>query len=266
MKADVVFPAERLEHPEVRRRRVERAAAAEVRLGDEGAELGPVGVPEGVEFPAVRGRVERVVPLAHVPALLPGEADEVNPRVALRVGLRPGDGAGQALLAVEAVAGGQHQRPVAGHAGPQGFLHRLGPGRRPQHLLQPPAAGRPLAGVQQQPARLHLHRGDGVVGGQRHRLAVPAHQFLHPAQPAGRVVPEVGDQHPAGEVEQPPAVGRPVEHAGAAGEDGLGRGEGAEGPRLGGGDAVAVGVGGGFARVGDGVHAEPLGDGLWPAI
>ena len=46
------------------------------------------------------------------------------------------------------------------------------------------------------------------------------------------IVAEVGDEDAGGEVVEPPAFRRPVEDAGAAGEDGLRGREGPQGARL----------------------------------
>ena len=130
------------------------AAAAEVRLGDEHGQPPAELVQQGVQLAAVRRRVERPAALAHVGALGHREADEADARVAVVVGLAAGDGAGQALLAVEAVARGQDHvaRPVARQGRPQRLLDRLGAGRGPQHLFQPLAAG-PALQQSDQPAR-----------------------------------------------------------------------------------------------------------------
>src|SRR5581483_3726856 len=163
----VVLAAEPLQELQVRLRWVVRPAAAEVRLGDDGADLAAELVEQGGQLLLVRGRVERGVPQADVGALRGREGDEPNSRVALGVGLAAGDGVGQPLLAVEPVPGGEDHRPsaVAGQGRPEGLLDRLGPGRRPHHLLHPPAAAAPPEGFQQPPARLDPDRGDRVVRG-----------------------------------------------------------------------------------------------------
>ena len=119
------------------------AAAAEVRLGDEHAEASAELVEQGVQLPAIGGRVERPAAQADVGALGHREADEAHARVAVLVLLRAGHGAGQALLAVEAEARGDDDVPllVASECGPQGFLDRFGAGGGPHHVLQALATG-----------------------------------------------------------------------------------------------------------------------------
>src|SRR4029079_10782069 len=53
----IMLPAEPLQELEIRGRRVVRSAAAEVRLGDETAELAAVLAVQGVEFLLIRRRV-----------------------------------------------------------------------------------------------------------------------------------------------------------------------------------------------------------------
>ena len=231
----VIFAAEGLQHLQISGRRVEGAAAAEVRLGDQYGQPPAELVQQRVQFAAVRRQVERPAAHLHVHALGRREADEADARVAVAVGFGAGDGAGQALLAVKAVARGHDHvaRPVAGQRRPQRLLDRLGTRCGPHHLFQPPAAGPPLQHLDQQARRLDLDRRDGVIGRQEGRRPSPpgrrrpAHVPDEAPHPTGRIVSQVGDQDAGSEVVEPPAFRRPVEGAGTAGQHGLGRRVGA---------------------------------------
>src|SRR5436305_389006 len=82
-------------------------AAAQVRLGDERAEPPAELMTQRFQFALVRRGIERPAAQADVGAFGHREADEVDARVAVVVRLAAGDGPRQALLAVEAVAGGE---------------------------------------------------------------------------------------------------------------------------------------------------------------
>ena len=59
------------------------AAAAEVRLGDQRADLAAELVEQGVEFLLIRGGIERCVAHRNIAALGHRERDEAHARVAL---------------------------------------------------------------------------------------------------------------------------------------------------------------------------------------
>src|SRR6185369_8132838 len=96
--------AELAEHLQVALRRMERSAAAEIGLRDEARDAASFG-PDLVELRPVRRWVERRVPEREVAALVLREGDEPDARVAVLVVLAARHRLGQALLAVEAVAG-----------------------------------------------------------------------------------------------------------------------------------------------------------------
>ena len=197
MKIEVLFPAELLQELQIGLRRMVRAAAAEVGLGDQHAETTTELMDQGVQFAPIGRQVERLAAHGHVGALGHRKGDEADARIAVPVGLAAGDGAGQALLAVEAEARGQDDvaAAVAGQGGPQRLLNPFGTGRGPQHLFHAPAAGPGLHGIEQTPAGFDLERRDGVVGGHRHRIDIiagarapvsgPTHQLVESAPASG---------------------------------------------------------------------------------
>src|SRR5262249_41608306 len=199
---------------------VVRAAAAEVRLGDEHTEPAAELLQECFQLAAVGSQVDRRIALADVAALLAREADEADARVAVMVGLAAGHGPGESLLAVKAVARGDDHlaRGIPGEGGPERLLNRLRARRRPEDLFQALAARLAAQELDQPLARLDLDAGDRVVSGQRQggkectgvglagatlRLPVaggPAHVLREAVHPGRRVVSQVGDEDSGGEV------------------------------------------------------------------
>ena len=134
-----------LQHLQIRLRRVVRAAAAEVRLGDQDADLAAELLAAGRRAPSRYGaRIERRV--AHrrrrgTPAI--GKLMKRTRGSRSRSALAAGDGAGQALLAVEAEPRGQDHR----RACDRGPARPRAPSESPRSRTRPtspvPAACRP---------------------------------------------------------------------------------------------------------------------------
>ncbi len=99
-----------------------------------------------MQFGDVGGEVERLLAVGERVALLAREADEANARIAFGVALAAGDGAGEALLAVEAEAGGQDHLPrrILSERRAEGLDAPFAAAGRPDDLFETPAAGEGL--------------------------------------------------------------------------------------------------------------------------
>ena len=170
-KEQIVFLTEPRQHLHVFLLRVIRSASTEVGLGDEDAEAVAEFGLEGLELGAIGREIERLLARLEAAAFLLGEADETDAGIALLVGLAAGDGAREALLAVEAAAGREDDAVALGtfrESGPESLLHGLATARGPEDLLKPGSAGSGLEAGEETAARLELDLGDGVVRGQGH--------------------------------------------------------------------------------------------------
>jgi hypothetical protein len=219
-----VAAAEVLEHLQIRRGRVIRAAAAEVGLGDQAGDSARVGR-DRLELRTVRRRIEGRVAKGEIAALVLRKRDEAHARVAVLVALAARDRLGEPLLAVKAIPRRDDEiaRRVGCERGPEGFLDRLGAGRRPHDLFEPLAAPSRLQVRDEALHGVRLNPCNRVVGAERNRFEVagagrrvePAHVAQELSLPLDRVVTEVGDEHARRVVVELAAVGGPVEDAGA---------------------------------------------------
>ena len=180
-----------LEQLQVGLRRVVRAAAAEVRLGDErrrsAGRTGGAGrpVPCGTGPGRTAGRACDTSRHSAIGKLMKRTRGSRSWSVSL-----PVTASGQALLAVEAEARGEDHRGCGrGPAPPRA------PSGSPRSRTRPtapaPAARRPAtfaSSLDQPPARLDFDRRDGVVGGhrQRRRRSPSAAGWPTPAASSGQ--------------------------------------------------------------------------------
>ena len=244
-------------------RRMEAAAAAEIRLGNQTRQFATELPPEVIQFGSILGEVDhgRLVP--GVDDLVHREADELHARIAFGILFGTGHGVREALLPVKAVPRGDDHvaRLIPRETRPQRLLDCLGPRRRPDDRVESLAPLGPLD-VGEQP--LHGQRfdlGDAVVGGHRDRrdvcrmgtlarrffvrrkrtgrsahptrglivrvaeqhLCGPAHRLREVLHPPFRVVPEIRYQHTGRIVEQLPSLGSPVIRTGRLGKHRLRR-------------------------------------------
>src|SRR5436190_1724801 len=133
-----------------------RAAAAEVRFGDERANTRAEFRVQRVQLFAVRSRVERSVTHRDVEAFAHREADEAHAWIALAIGFRAGHGAGKTLLTVKTETRSEDHvtAAIAAHRAPQRLLDRFRSRGGPHDLFESCAAGlrlqearEPLAGL-----------------------------------------------------------------------------------------------------------------------
>ena len=207
---------------------MERAAAAQVGLGDQTANLAAMLLPQRIQFGLIGGQVDRLFAAFEIDALLSRERDEFHARIALGILFAAGDGAGQSLLAVKAVASGKNDvfawPPI--HSRPERLLDRLAAAGGPQDLLATGAALLAPQAGHQSLGRQSFDFGQTVVGIERHRRAelafarqvCQAQIVEHPAPPIRRIVAQVHHQHARGEVGQPAPFGRPMAASGAFGQ------------------------------------------------
>lgn len=122
--------------------RMKRTAAAEIRLRAKTSDARAELVPNPLQLRPIRREVERLAAAGDVLTFRRRKADEADARVAVGVGLRAGDRAGEAFLAVKAgPRGKQDVAAVERERRPQGFLDRFAAAGRPQNLLHAAAAG-----------------------------------------------------------------------------------------------------------------------------
>src|SRR5207245_7275803 len=91
---NVMLAAKALEQLQILLGRMERTAAAQVRLRDQYAELAAELVVQCLQLALVRSCMKRPVAHADVRALLHGKADEANAGVTVMVGLASGHSSG----------------------------------------------------------------------------------------------------------------------------------------------------------------------------
>src|SRR5207253_11160714 len=139
---DVILLAESLKQGQVAFGRMIGAAASQIRLRDENSELPAVLVPKRLQLLTVGGRIKWLVAQTDIRAFNHRKADKSDAPVALMIRLASGDGAGQALFAVETVTGGNDHfsRWISGQGSPERFLDRFRPRGSPEHLFQAPAS------------------------------------------------------------------------------------------------------------------------------
>ena len=149
-----LLAAEVLEHLQVRRGRMIRPAAAEVRLGDQARDAAMLGLiaSSSARYGAGSNGASRSDTSRH--SSLGNEMKRTRGSRFLSRSL-PGHRLGQPLLAVKPVARGDDEvaRRIDRQRGPERLLDRLGAGRRPHDLFEPLAAGLGLQVRDEPPAR-----------------------------------------------------------------------------------------------------------------
>src|SRR5687768_12785180 len=88
-----------------------RTAAPEIRLGDETANLAAKLLMNLIEFSQIGRQIKRLPPAFQRTAFVSRKTDKPHARVAFRILLAAGHGAGQSLLAVEPMARGKNHLP-----------------------------------------------------------------------------------------------------------------------------------------------------------
>src|SRR5205814_955092 len=120
-------------------------------------------------------------------------------RIALGIGFTTGGRAGESLLAVETIAGGEDHRPraILRHRSPKRLLNRFRAGSGPDDFLKAAAAAALAAEVDEVRCRLGFDRCDGVVSCQRHSFLkclatrlIPAHGTRESLHPGGGLMAE----------------------------------------------------------------------------